>query len=389
MGAVSQLSIVLGAYLLSGTPGYRQAGVHFYARNLIAALAAAKLPEPAAVLVSPTAVDEASAAAGVLAVRAASRTTEQPFSRIYVEQVETPRVLRALNARLYHGLGFVAPLRAPCPTVVSIMDLSFITQPHAHKRSNRAYLARFARASCQRAARVIAISEWTKRDVVAHFGIPPERVDVTPLGVDHARFAPQSRDAVAAFKAARGIGERAIFYLGSLEPRKNLPRLIEAFRILWSELSVPNAQLFIGGNLAWKYEDVLAQVGRPELAGRITLLGRVGDAELPLWYSACAAMAYPSLYEGFGLPALEAMACGAPVVTSNVTSLPEVVGDAAVTVDPLDVRALAGALARVLTGADLRAEMRARAIARAAQFTWARTAALTIESYAQALQSRR
>jgi glycosyltransferase involved in cell wall biosynthesis len=381
------MHIVLGAYLLSGTPGYRQAGVHQYARQLLHHLANGDEPEGLrfTALVSPTAAAEAPRARDPLfAVRTASRTTELPLSRIVVEQTETPHMLRALRADLYHGLGFVAPLHAPCPIIVTVFDLSFVTQPGAHKLLNRTYLSLFARWSCRRAARVIAISEWTKRDVTHHFGVAPERIDVTPLGVDHHRFKPMPPDEIAAFRAEHGLGENTIFYLGSLEPRKNLPRLINAFAQLHTQHPHLDAMLVIGGNLAWKYDAILTHIRQLGLGERIRLIGRVSEEDLPKWYGTCAVMAYPSLYEGFGLPPLEAMACGAPVVASNVTALPEVIGDAGITVDPADADALAEALRRVLSDAPLRAEMRARSLARAARFTWERTAALTLESYRRA-----
>ncbi len=396
------MNVVLGAYLLSSTPGYRQAGVHRYAQQLLKALAGLRDLRGLrlSVLVSPTVRDELSAALeglrasglsesaseagpGRISIRSAGRTTEQPFSRIVVEQVETPRALRALKADLYHGLGFVAPLRAPCPTVVTVFDLSFITQPRSHKLLNRIYLSLFTRWSCRRAARVVAISAWTRYDVTRHFGIALDRVDAIPLGVDHDHFKPLPPDEVAVFKAQHGIGEGAIFYLGSLEPRKNLTRLVEAFQLL--RRTLPDAQLFVGGSPAWHYGALLRSV-EANAAGNVHLIGRVDEAELPKWYSACAVMAYPSLYEGFGLPPLEAMACGAPVVTSNVTSLPEVVGDAGVTVDPTNVPAMAEALARVLRDGAFRAELRTKALARAACFTWERTAEQTVQSYLKALR---
>ena len=376
--------IVLGASLLSGKPSYRQAGVHVYAKHLLNALA--QTGKPFTVLISPTAITEFANSQLPIAVHPASRTTERPFSRIVVEQIETPRMLREMNASLYHGLGFVAPLRAPCPTIVSVMDLSFITQPQAHKLFNRTYLKLFARASCRRAARVITISEWTKRDVVQHFGIAPERVDAIPLGVAHDHFKPQTAEVVTAFKAQHNIGNHAIFCLGSLEPRKNLPRLIEAFSLLTSSFSLATSQLFVGGNPAWKYDDVFARIKQLGLEDRVKLIGRVSDDDLPKWYASCAVTAYPSLYEGFGLPPLEAMACGAPVVTSNVTSLPEVVGDAGLMVDPTDVQALSDALARVLNDDALRAEMQAKSLARACEFTWQKTAARTMESYRKVIE---
>ena len=383
------MRIVIGAFLLSGTPGYRQAGVHQYALQLLSAFstdAKLRVSAPITALISPTAREQAMPLhSASLSLREASRTTESPFSRIIVEQLELPRLLRELNAGLYHSLGFVAPLRAPCPTVISVMDLSFITQPQAHKRFNRLYLSQLSRASCRRAKRVIAISEWTKRDIVQHFGVPADRVDVTPLGVNHEHFKPASPEAVAAFRQQYNIGDNAIFYLGSVEPRKNLPRLIEAFALLNAQQPALRAQLFIGGNLAWKYDDVFASIQQRGLSEQIKLIGRVNDDDLPKWYSACAVMAYPSLYEGFGLPPLEAMACGAPVVTSNVTSLPEVVGDAGILVEPTDAPAIAEALQRVLCDEDLRNEMRRKSLQRAAQFTWQRTAELTMESYQKIL----
>jgi glycosyltransferase involved in cell wall biosynthesis len=372
-------SIALGAFLISGTPGYRQAGVHHYARSLVHALAGLPTLAGAQLWISPTAASEVDAhARSVFRVRTASVSTESPLRRLWFEQTQLPALLHADSVSVYHGLGFVLPLRARLRRVVSVMDLSFLTHPETHRLFNRTYLRLFTRWSCLRADRVIAISESTRRDVLAHFGLPPERVVAIPLGVN-PNIRPPNPAILAAFRQTHRIGERSIFYLGSLEPRKNLKRLVAAVAQLPS-----NTQLFIGGGLGWMYDDTLRLIQTLGVGERVTLVGHVPAAELPLWYAACAAFAYPSLYEGFGLPVLEAMACGAAVVTSNVSSLPEVTGDAALLVDPTETGQLADALTQILENGGLREALRGRAIRQAAGFTWQATAERTAAVYTAA-----
>ncbi|MCS7061280.1 MAG: glycosyltransferase family 1 protein [Anaerolineae bacterium] len=398
------MHVVLGAYLLSGTPGYRQAGIHQYSRALIEHLALEEtaLPGPLTVLISPSARNQLNGlrvAGANITVRTASRSTETPWQRIWVEQIETPRLLRPIKEALYHGLAFVAPLRAPCPTVITVHDLSFITRPQTHKPLNRLYLSLFTHWSCRRATRLIAVSEWTRRDIVRWLNINSEQIEVIPHGV-HARFRPLPEQEVAAFKRQHAISDRAIFFLGSLEPRKNLTTLIEAFAMIHSrtengggeekateERGANQAQLILGGAPAWKYEPIFARVKALALESRVRLIGPIAQEALPAWYNACAVFAYPSLYEGFGLPVLEAMACGAPVVASNVTSLPEVVGDAGLLIDPLDVRGWAEALGGLLNAPERRQALRAASLRRAAAFTWQAAAAHTLKTYVDAWQA--
>ena len=220
------MQITLGAYLLSGTPGYRQAGIHQYSYALIEALAACDLPDDLhlTALISSTAQRETaqfSNPQSPISIQPAIRSTENPLGRIRVEQLETPGQLRRLHADLYHGLAFVAPLRAPCPTVLTVHDLSFITHPQTHKAINRIYLSLFTRLCCRRAGRVITVSEWTRRDVINLLGVNSERVEAIPLGVN-PHFHPLPAAEVNAFRQANHVGTQTIFFLGSLEPRKNL-----------------------------------------------------------------------------------------------------------------------------------------------------------------------
>ncbi len=383
------MNVVLGAYLLSGLRGYRQAGIHQYTRSLIEALGTCDLPAGMRLtaLISPTArgeLPQRTDPQSPISIGEACRSTENPLGRIRVEQLETPGVLRRLGADLYHGLAFAAPLCASCPTVITVHDLSFITRPETHKRLNRLYLSLFTRWCCRRAARVIAVSEWTKRDVVSLLGVDPARVDAIPLGVD-PRFRPLPEPEVAAFRQAERIGPHTVFFLGSLEPRKNLPALVEAFHQVAA--SIPDAELIVGGSPGWHYAPLYGRVRALELEDKVHFLGPVPPEDVPKWMNACAVFAYPSLYEGFGLPALEALACGVPVVASDVTSLPEVVGDAGLLVSPTDTRQIAQALCRVLTDGGLRADLRERGQKRAALFTWRRTAERTVESYLRAVHA--
>jgi glycosyltransferase involved in cell wall biosynthesis len=310
--------------------------------------------------------------------------TERPPVRILWEQTALPVAARGCD--LLHGLAFVAPLVAPCPTVVTVYDLSFMRTPERFRPGNRWYLETFTRWSCRRARRVIAISENTKRDVMELLHIPGERVDVVYPGVD-ARFRPLPPEQVAAFRAAKGLPERFVLYLGTIEPRKNLTVLLEAYAAL--RRGGRTSQLVLAGGKGWMFEEVFARIEALALRDDVILPGYVPDEELPLWYNAAEVFVYPSLYEGFGIPPLEALACGKPAVVSNVSALPEAVGDAGLLVRPGDAAELADALQRLLGDAALRAELGARGRAHAARFSWERAAAETVAVYHRALEGKR
>ncbi len=295
---------------------------------------------------------------------------------------ELPRRAAADALDALH-ISYNAPLYLPrrCALVVTVHDISFERHPEWFPTRLRWFLKASVRRSARAAQQTIAVSEWCRKDLIETYRLPPERVWVTHEAAGGA-FRPNiERAALDAIRAKYDTGERFILAVGNVQPRKNLARLLEAF-----------AQARAAGLHAYK----LALVGQPQwqadavhqaaraLGDAAVMTGYVPDADLPLLYNAADVFCYPSLYEGFGLPVLEAMACGAPVITSNVTALPEVAGDAAYLVDPRDVRALAEALVKVATDENLRREYRARGLARAKQFAWARLADQTIAAYERA-----
>lgn len=277
----------------------------------------------------------------------------------------------------------VVPLAGAPPSVVTIHDLGYLAFPGAHTARRRLELDLTTRWSLRAARRVIAISRATKDDLVSHYGADPARVSVVHHGLGTA-FRPARDPGVP---ARHGLREPYFLYVGTVQPRKNLERLIEAYAALGSLLAGETAAgerrpaaplLAIAGRRGWLTEAIERRAAQAGVAGRVRFLGYVPDEDLPALLSGATAFVFPSLYEGFGMPVLEAMACGAPVLTSATSSLPEVAGDAALLVDPADTGAIAAGLARLAADEALRADLRARGMARAAQFSWERCARETL-----------
>jgi len=270
---------------------------------------------------------------------------------------------------LFYSPDFVLPPTLPgTRTLLTVHDLSFLRYPDHFVPKLVRYLGRVVPRSVARADRVLADSEATRADLIRLLGVPPERVEVLYSGVD-PRFRPEPEPGERERLQARyGVGERPyVLSVGTLQPRKNYVRLIRAFAHLR-----PDLYLVIAGGRGWLYEEVLAEAERhPD---RVRVLGFVDEADLPALYRGAALFVFPSLYEGFGLPVLEAMACGVPVVCSNSSSLPEVAGEAALLVDPHDEEGLAEAMRRALEDEGARRRMIARGLERAAGFTWERAA---------------
>jgi alpha-1,3-rhamnosyl/mannosyltransferase len=237
------------------------------------------------------------------------------------------------------------------------------------------------RLALRAAQHVIAISEASRRDLLAAFSVAPARVTTTPLAPD-PRFRPQPAAVIDELRARYALPARFVLYLGINKPHKNLVTLLHAY----TQLPV-SAPLVIAGAWDDRYPEPKQAAAMLDLTARVRFLGPVAEADLPALYAAAAVFVFPSRYEGFGLPVLEAMACGTPVACSNVSSLPEIAGDAALHFDPDDANAIAQAIQRLLEETSLCADLQARGLAQAARFTWEHTAALTLSSYRKLLQA--
>jgi glycosyltransferase involved in cell wall biosynthesis len=284
------------------------------------------------------------------------------------------------DSDIFHSPDFTLPPLRRAAGVVTIHDLSFLRLPEFADPGLREYLRKRVPDSVARARRVLADSENTGRDLVELLNVPAEKISVVPPGVGR-EFRPV-RDTVHMneVRARYHLPQWFILFVGTIEPRKNLARLISAYGQLRRHTGLPHA-LVLAGNPGWLNEGIYEQVGKEGLNEHVLFPGFVADADLPALYTLADLFAFPSLYEGFGIPPLEAMACGTPVVASNNSSLPEAVGRAALLVDAEDVDGLADAMARVLGDATLRARLADMGRAQAARFTWSAAAARLLRAY--------
>jgi glycosyltransferase involved in cell wall biosynthesis len=297
---------------------------------------------------------------------------------ILSQRWELPRVEWTGGLDLVFAPNFVPPPTRK-PVVMTVHDLAFRRFPETAPHATRRWLARLERY-LPSAARIIAVSECTKQDLVELYGVTEERVAVIPHGVDHSVFRPVSGERVERVRHRLGVDGPYVLSLGGIEPRKNLPNLIRAFAGLDAG---PDLRLVLAGSgVPWNPEgptmlrEALEELP-PAARRRIVLAGYVPAEDRVALLSGAQALVYPSLYEGFGLPILEAMACGTPVVTSNVSAMPEVAGGAAELVDPRDVHSIAAGIDRVVRRDDLRQRLRAAGLERAAAFDWDETARRT------------
>ncbi len=269
----------------------------------------------------------------------------------------------------------VIPLIHPKASVATVHDLGHLYYPEAYPSATLKYLAWSTRHNIQTASHLLADSETTKLDIMKHFGAPDQRITVVYPGVSPRFYAEYPPADLTAVKAQYGINGRYLLYVGTLQPRKNVERLIEAFAIAKRTAGFPE-RLVLAGRMGWLPEGIMRRLR--DMGEAVTLAGYVPEIDLGALYAGATALVLPSLFEGFGMPVIEAMASGTPVIAANAASLPEVAGDAAVLFDPYSTAALAEALSRVCGDPDLRAELRAQGRERASHFTWEEAAKRTL-----------
>lgn len=309
------------------------------------------------------------------------------LSKVWFEQVAFPRACRRLGADLAHIPHWGSPLQPAVPTVVTIHDLIPLLLPAYRGRVWVRLYTRLVAAAARRAAGVITVSQASQRDIIAHLGLPADRVWITQEAAP-AGFRRAQPDQVEALRRRLGLPDRFFLYLGGFDVRKNVAGLLLALACLAERMSVAPA-LVLAGQLPPRdtpfTPDPRRMARELGIASRVHFTGWVEEADKPALYTAATAFVFPSHYEGFGLPVLEALACGTPTITSNVSSLPEVAGQAAIQVAPDDVPELAAAMARLWQDGALQERMRQEALAQAARFSWPRTAQATVEVYAEVL----
>lgn len=284
---------------------------------------------------------------------------------------------------------YTAPPLAPCAVVATIHDLSFEHLPETFNRRSRAQLRLTVRRTACNAAQVLTLSEFSRRNIVETYALDPKRVGVTPAAAAQHFRPVEDETELRRIRTTYGIERDYILALGSIQPRKNLVRLIKAYSSLALADSANELPLLVlAGKRGWLEAETIQAAEQSPVRKNIRFIGYVPNDDLPGLYSGAICLAYPSYFEGFGLPILEAMQCGTPVIAGNRTSLPEVAGDAGVLVDPFDETAVAKALTAVIENPGYRDQLRVKGIERAREFSWQRTARLTLDAYERAKLAR-
>lgn len=303
-----------------------------------------------------------------------------PLARLWREHVLLPNACRRERVDILHCPKSAIPFRSPCPVVVTLHDLIPVRHPELEKRAAQLYWRLHIRRAAQKSDFVITISEWAKAEIMDEYGVPEERLAVIMQSYDPVMLLPRNPQQGKDVRAKYGLVDGYILYVGTVQPRKNLISLIEAYHQLRHDRTdVP--KLVIAGRKGWLNETLFSRISELDLTDHVVFTGFVADEELPFVYDGAAVFIYVSLLEGFGRPPLEAMACGVPVITSNTSAIPEVVGEAGITVTPTDVSGIATALQQVLANPALALRLREEGRKRAALFSWETAAQETLAVY--------
>ncbi len=352
-----------------------QAGSGQYTRNLIEAMDTLLPPES---LVTFSVRQQR--------IMSAQKTIRSRMDTLYRDlwwtHVILPRQSRQAGVDLLHMPSGIIPFATSCPVVVTILDTILFQMPHLFPAWQRLYFRLFGPFSAHRSSHILTISNQSRQDIIRTFRVPQEKVTVTFPAAD-PQFKVLPGKVTDYVKKSYHL-DQYILMVGTIEPRKNIIRTLEAYALLRHQgLDYP---LVHAGPQGWLNEDLPAKIKHLGLDEKVRFLGHIPLPDLVALYNGASVLIYPSLYEGFGLPPLEGMACGCPVVTSNISSLPEVVGDAALTVSPFDIDGMADALRNVLVSPDLAADLRLRGLKRAAAFSWENCARETINVYKSVAQ---
>ncbi len=352
---------------------YRRAGISQYTLHLVEQLAAIDQRDEFIVFQSRkdplTLVDQPN-------FRRRSLWTP-PHHRL--EQLLLPLELAAVDLDVLHSPDFIPPFRRACKSVITVHDLNFLLYRDFLTPESASYYGQIDQA-VRKCDHIIAVSQSTKRDIIQLTGAPEDKITVVHEAA-HPSYRPlDAEEAMRSVQEHFGLGRPFVLFVSTIEPRKNVPTLLRAFRRLLDDYRA-EVDLVLAGEKGWLFDDVFKLVRELSLEDRVRFLGRVDTDDLMNLYNAARLLVHPALYEGFGLPPLEAMACGTPVVASNTSSLPEVVGDAALLIDPNEADELTVAIWRLLSDEDLRAQMREKGLKRAQLFSWRKAAEETLAIY--------
>jgi len=302
-----------------------------------------------------------------------------PAVRLVWEQVVFPFLVRKNKLDILHSLHYTKPIFLPCASVVTFHDMTFFLFPQLHTQAKRILFPLFIRISVRQADALIAVSEGTRQDSIRLLNLPPQKIYTTPLGASQEYQKITDPVLLEDMRRKYKLPTGFFLYTGLVEPRKNLPMLIRAYASLLDQGI--KEKLVIVGRVGWMSDEIFKLADRLGLDKKVVFTGYIDQNDLPAIYNLASVFVYPTLYEGFGLPVLEAMACGTPVITSAVSSLPEIVGNAGVLLPPADEEALSSAMFRLMSDPVERKRLASLGLARAAQFTWQNTALETSKIY--------